>query len=79
MSSPKTLTTDFVPIPLPDYQEYDLNEMRARAQEFYDDIKTRHTVRDFRIVLSRVTSSKPAFVLPALRRTGPTTSPGIFP
>lgn len=47
MSSPKTLTTDFVPIPLPDYQEYDLNEMRARAQEFYDDIKTRHTVRDF--------------------------------
>jgi len=47
MTATKGLTTDFVPIPLPDYQEYDVAQMRARAQGFYDDIKTRHTVRDF--------------------------------
>lgn len=37
----------FRPVPLPDYQEYPLDEMRRRAQAFYDTIRRRHTVRDF--------------------------------
>jgi nitroreductase len=33
--------------PLPDYREYPLEEMEARARGFYADIKRRRTVRDF--------------------------------
>lgn len=42
-----SITTEYRPVPLPDYQERPLAEMRAGAQAFYDDIKKRHTVRDF--------------------------------
>lgn len=38
---------DFEPIPLPDYKSYSEDEMRARAQAFYEHVKRRHTVRDF--------------------------------
>src|SRR5690606_35426976 len=41
------LTTDFLPIPLPDYQERPVEEMRRGAQAFYEEIRTRHTVREF--------------------------------
>ncbi|WP_417465291.1 nitroreductase family protein [Kordiimonas sp.] len=34
-------------IPLPDYQEYPVEEMRARAQAFYGEMRRRHTVREF--------------------------------
>lgn len=34
-------------IPLPDYREYTPKEMKKRAEEFYQDIKRRRTVRDF--------------------------------
>ncbi|MFC4347470.1 nitroreductase family protein [Kordiimonas lipolytica] len=34
-------------LPLSDFIEYPQDEMRARAQAFYDEIKRRHTVRDF--------------------------------
>jgi len=37
----------FHPVPLPDYKEYPLDEMRARAQNFHDFAVRRHTVRDF--------------------------------
>jgi iodotyrosine deiodinase len=40
-------TTEYRPIPLPDYEEIALEEMRANAQAFYEDVRTRHTVRDF--------------------------------
>ena len=40
-------TQDFKPIPLPDYVELPLAEMRARAAAFHDLIRRRHTVRDF--------------------------------
>jgi len=40
-------TTDYLPIPLPDFAELPVEEMRQRAQAFYADIRTRHTVRDF--------------------------------
>lgn len=35
------------PIPLPDYAELPLDEMRRRAAAFYDQIRRRHTVREF--------------------------------
>lgn len=35
------------PIPLPDYREYPVEEMRARAAAFYDMIRRRHTLREF--------------------------------
>jgi iodotyrosine deiodinase len=38
---------DYEPVPLPDYAERPLAEMRARAEAFQADIRTRHTVRDF--------------------------------
>jgi nitroreductase len=38
----------YVPIPLPDRQTYSDDEMRSRAAEFYDEIRRRHTVRDFK-------------------------------
>lgn len=34
-------------IPLEDYQEYPVEEMKERARRFYEDIKRRHTVREF--------------------------------
>jgi nitroreductase len=34
-------------IPLPDYREYPVEEMRQRAADFYKDIQRRRTVRDF--------------------------------
>ncbi|GAB3128860.1 nitroreductase family protein [Novispirillum itersonii] len=37
----------FQPVPLPDYVEYPQDEMRRRAQAFYDQIRRRHTVREF--------------------------------
>lgn len=40
-------TTEYRPIPLPDYREIPVADMRARAQAFYDEIRRRHTVRDF--------------------------------
>ncbi len=41
------MTTDYEPVPLPDFRELPLEEMRARAKAFYDDIRKRHTVREF--------------------------------
>ena len=38
---------EYVPIPLPDWRAYPEDEMRARAQAFRDEIRRRHTVRDF--------------------------------
>lgn len=40
-------TKDYRPIPLPDYSEVPIEQMRANAKAFYDEIRTRHTVRDF--------------------------------
>lgn len=39
--------TDCVPIPLPDFAEVPIEEMRERARAFYAQIRTRHTVREF--------------------------------
>lgn len=41
------LTTDFVPVPLPDYIERSPQDMQARAEAFLDGIRRRHTVREF--------------------------------
>lgn len=38
---------EYQPIPLTDYEEYPLDEMRARADEYYSEIKRRHSVRNF--------------------------------
>ena len=40
-------TRDFESVPLPDYREYPLEEMRERAEAFRAEIARRHTVRDF--------------------------------
>ncbi len=37
----------YVPIPLPDRMDYSDGEMRQRAADFYDEIRRRHTVREF--------------------------------
>jgi iodotyrosine deiodinase len=37
----------YQPIPLPDYEEYSQEEMRRRANAYYEEIKTRHSVRNF--------------------------------
>ncbi len=34
-------------VPLPQYREYPVEEMRRRAAEFYDEARRRRTVRDF--------------------------------
>jgi nitroreductase len=39
--------SDYPTIPLNDYREYPLEEMRQRAQDFYADVDRRRTVRDF--------------------------------
>jgi iodotyrosine deiodinase len=41
------MTADFQPVPLPDYRELPVAEMRRRAEDFYAAIRRRHTVRDF--------------------------------
>ncbi len=40
-------TTEYRPIPLPDYAELPVEEMRRRAKAFYEEIRKRHTVREF--------------------------------
>ena len=54
LSSPRAIAgedqdviTEYKPIPLPDYRELPVEEMRRRAADFYDMIRQRHTVRDF--------------------------------
>ncbi len=42
-----SLTHEYRPIPLPDYVELPIEEMRRRAKTFYDVIRKRHTVRNF--------------------------------
>ena len=37
----------YQPIPLADYEEYSQETMLRRAETYYDEIKTRHSVRDF--------------------------------
>lgn len=39
--------SDYPTIPLPDYQEYPLDEMRARLAAFYACVNRRRTVREF--------------------------------
>jgi nitroreductase len=39
--------TEYRPIPLPDFIEIPVGEMRRRAKEFYELIRKRHTVREF--------------------------------
>jgi nitroreductase len=40
-------TTDYRPIPLPDYRELPVETMRANAQAFYEEMRRRHTIREF--------------------------------
>jgi iodotyrosine deiodinase len=42
-----TATKEYNPIPLPDYTELPIEEMRHRAKAFYEVIRMRHSVRDF--------------------------------
>ncbi len=39
--------SDYPTVPLDQYREYPIEEMRARLAEFYDDLNRRRTVRDF--------------------------------
>jgi iodotyrosine deiodinase len=39
--------TDYPMIPLADYREYSVEEMRERVERFYQDMARRRTVRDF--------------------------------
>ena len=39
--------SEYPTIPLEQYREYPLDEMRARLREFYEDINRRRTVREF--------------------------------
>lgn len=41
------LIKDYRPIPLPDYRELPVEQMRANAHAFYDEIRRRHTIREF--------------------------------
>ncbi|WP_439573790.1 nitroreductase family protein [Phreatobacter sp.] len=41
------MSKDYQPVALPDYVELPEAEMRARARAFHDQIRRRHTVRDF--------------------------------
>ncbi len=38
---------DYPTIPLDDYREYPIEEMRERLKTFYEDVRRRRTVRDF--------------------------------
>lgn len=40
-------STAYEPVPLPDYEERPVDAMRQAARDFYAEIRTRHTVRDF--------------------------------
>ena len=42
-----TTTPDYPTVPLDDYREYPLDEMRERLRSFYEDVRRRRTVRDF--------------------------------
>ena len=42
-----SLTSEYKPIRLPDYVELPVDEMRHRANAFYNVMRKRHTVRDF--------------------------------
>lgn len=41
------MTTDYTPIPLPNYRMLPIDEMRRRADAFHGAMRTRHTIRDF--------------------------------
>jgi nitroreductase len=41
------MPTDYVPVPLPDFTELPVEQMRERAQAFYEAIRRRHSVRFF--------------------------------
>jgi nitroreductase len=40
-------TKDYVPVPLPDYRELPLETMRANAHAFHQEMRRRHTIREF--------------------------------
>jgi nitroreductase len=42
-----TVTREYKPIPLPDYERLPVGAMQQRADAFFDSIRHRHTVRDF--------------------------------
>jgi nitroreductase len=44
---PRTLTREYKPIPLPDYERLPPPEMQRRVDAFLESIRRRHTVRDF--------------------------------
>lgn len=44
---PTFAAPDYQPIPLSDYTERPVEEMRRRAFAFYEGIRTRHTIREF--------------------------------
>ena len=48
------------PVPLPDYRELSLEEMRANAEAFYAEMRARHTVREFSTRPVPRISSRPA-------------------
>ena len=39
--------TDYPTVPLAGYEEYSVDEMRRRAEEFYAEVDRRRTVREF--------------------------------
>jgi nitroreductase len=41
------MSQTYQPVPLPDYRELPIEEMRERAAAFYAEIRCRHTVREF--------------------------------
>ena len=41
------MTDEYPFIPLPDYTEYPIEQMRERLREFYEDVDRRRTVREF--------------------------------
>jgi len=43
----RPVTKHYLPIPLPDYRELPVERMRANARAFYEEIRRRHSVRDF--------------------------------
>ncbi len=40
-------TQHYLPVPLSDYREIPVEDMRANAEAFYAELRTRHTVREF--------------------------------
>jgi hypothetical protein len=43
----RTDVSEYPTIPLEQFREYPLDEMRARLREFYEDVARRRTVREF--------------------------------